>query len=96
MIAKLVKEERIVNAVLADEVGVLELAREGYEDADDDEVMRISECLLEKHKRAFIALANCETLEEGKKYLASYEDVKSISDELIEQNTEAYLVLANK
>ncbi len=37
---------------------VLEANHEEYEDADDDDVMRISERLLEKHREAYIALAN--------------------------------------
>ena len=37
-----------------------------------------------------------EIFTEGKRYtLLNYEDVKKISDELIEQNMEAYRVLAN-
>ncbi|MBQ6970842.1 MAG: hypothetical protein IJP86_00640 [Synergistaceae bacterium] len=40
--------------------------------------------------------SNTEIFTEGKRYtLLSYEDVKKISDELIEQNMEAYLALAN-
>ncbi|MBQ3402443.1 MAG: hypothetical protein IJG65_03575 [Synergistaceae bacterium] len=40
--------------------------------------------------------SNTEVFADGKRYtLFSYEDVKKISDELIEQNMEAYLALAN-
>ncbi len=85
----------------------MEALHEEYTDMDSDEVMRISDYLLKKYRRAFIALANAESIEDGKKYftneensaetgeLLTYEDVKAISDELIEQNMEAYRTLAN-
>ena len=45
---------------------------------------------------AVIEERRTEIFTEGKRYtLLSYEDVKQISDELIEQNMEAYRVLAN-
>ena len=48
-----------MNTVLKEEeFDVLEAAREEYEDADNEEVMKISERLLEKHKEAYTALAN--------------------------------------
>ncbi len=48
-----------MNAVLEEKnFDVLEAAREEYEDADNEEVMKISERLLEKHKEAYTALAN--------------------------------------
>lgn len=47
---------------------------EEYEYVSHDEVMRISEYFLEKYKRAFIALANADSIEEGEKYFADEND----------------------
>ncbi len=58
-IANTVKEENFMNTVLKEEdFDVLEAVHEEYENADNEEVMRISERLLEKHKEAYTALAN--------------------------------------
>lgn len=46
----------------------MEALHEEYTDMDSDEVMRISDYLLKKYRRAFIALANAESIEDGKKY----------------------------
>ena len=40
------------------EFDVLEAVHEEYEDANDEEVMKISERLLKKYREAYIALAN--------------------------------------
>ena len=54
-----IKEEKFMNTVLKEEeFDVLEAAHEEYENADNEEVMKISERLLEKHKEAYTALAN--------------------------------------
>ena len=42
-----------------------------YEYIHHNEVMRISEYFLEKYKRAFIALANADSIEDGEKYFES-------------------------
>ncbi len=48
-----------MNAVLKEkDFYVREPLHEEYENADNEEVMRISERLLEKHKEAYTALAN--------------------------------------
>lgn len=48
-----------MKAVLEEKgIDVLEAVHEEYEGADDEEVMRISERLLKKHREAYIALAN--------------------------------------
>lgn len=45
-----------------------------YEYVSHDEVMRISEYFLEKYRRAFIALANADSIEDGEKYFADEND----------------------
>ena len=48
-----------MNAVLEEkEFDVREAVYEEYENANDEELMKISERLLEKHKEAYTALAN--------------------------------------
>ena len=82
-----------MNAVLEEKQPLLQ---EEYEEADFEEVKRLSAELIEKHKRAFIALANAESIDEGKKYIKlMYDDMKAVSDELIEKNKEVYIALAN-
>ena len=39
-------------------IDVQAVSREEYEDADFDEVMKISDRLIEQHKEAYTALAN--------------------------------------
>lgn len=41
-----------------------------YEYIPDDEIRSLSEYFLEKYKRAFTALANADSIEDGKKYFA--------------------------
>ena len=53
------KEENFMNVVLKEkDFDVHETLHEEYENANNDEVMKISERLLEKHKEAYTALAN--------------------------------------
>ena len=48
-----------MNAVIEEkEFDVREAVHEEYENANDEELMKISERLLEKHKEAYTALAN--------------------------------------
>ena len=48
-----------MNAVLEEKyIDVQEVSREKYEYADFDEVMRISDRLIEQHREAYTALAN--------------------------------------
>lgn len=48
-----------MNAVIEEkEFDVREAVHEEYENANDEELMKISERLLNKHKEAYIALAN--------------------------------------
>ena len=48
-----------MNVVLEEkDFDVREAVHEEYENANNDEVMKISERLLEKHKEAYTALAN--------------------------------------
>ena len=48
-----------MNAVLEEkEFDVREAVHEEYENANDEELMKISERLLNKHKEAYMALAN--------------------------------------
>lgn len=55
----IIKEENFMNAVLEEkDFDVCETLHEEYENANNEEVMKISERLLEKHKEAYTALAN--------------------------------------
>lgn len=48
-----------MNAVLKEEyIDVQEVSHEEYEDADFDEVMRITKRLIEQHREALTALGN--------------------------------------
>lgn len=48
-----------MNAILEEkDFDVCETLHEEYENANNEEVMKISERLLEKHKEAYTALAN--------------------------------------
>lgn len=48
-----------MNAVIEDkEFDVREAVHEEYENANDEELMKISERLLNKHKEAYMELAN--------------------------------------
>lgn len=47
---------------------------EEYTYADSEEVMRISDYILKKYRRAFIALGNAESIEDGMKYFDDLED----------------------
>ncbi|MBQ3586353.1 MAG: hypothetical protein IJQ08_02175 [Synergistaceae bacterium] len=48
-----------MNAVIEEkEFDVREAVHEEYENANDEELMKISERLLNKHKEAYMALAN--------------------------------------
>ena len=47
-----------MNTVLEDELIVEDIVHEEYLTANDDDVVKISERLLEQHKEAYRALAN--------------------------------------
>ena len=48
-----------MNAIIEEkEFDVREAVHEEYENANDEELMKISERLLNKHKEAYMALAN--------------------------------------
>lgn len=59
MIANLAKEGESMNAVLEEgQAEIKALTHEEYEEADFDEVMRVSSRLIEQHREAYTALAN--------------------------------------
>ena len=86
-----------MNEILEEkDIDIRPLVHEEYEEADFEELMKISDRLIKQHMEAYTALANAESLEEGREYIKlNYEDIKNISDELIEKNKEAYINLAN-
>ncbi len=47
---------------------------EEYTYADSDDVKRVADYFLKKYRRAFIALANAESIEDGRKYFDDSED----------------------